>query len=139
VKLRPKDAASAKSARPRSLGNTIGLALVAVVTIVILVAFLRGDIRSPRQRTVTGLGTQGSQGQRVGPDRKGAPWEYDAATDAHWNPLAGHEHWHQGQPPTPGSNGRSAEDAGGLASASAPLALPGQPPVAPPTDPSADE
>lgn len=36
--------------------------------------------------------------QPVGPVRAGTPWEYDAATNTHWDP--GHGHWHAGPPPT---------------------------------------
>ena len=27
------------------------------------------------------------------------PWQYDPATDRHWNPNPGHAHWHSGPPP----------------------------------------
>jgi len=27
------------------------------------------------------------------------PWEYNAATNQHWNPLPEHQHWHDGPPP----------------------------------------
>ena len=33
------------------------------------------------------------------PSRQGRPWEYDPATNHHWDPRAGHQHWHQGPPP----------------------------------------
>lgn len=33
------------------------------------------------------------------PDRTGAAWEYDAATDHYWDPTPGHDHWHCGRPP----------------------------------------
>lgn len=28
------------------------------------------------------------------------PWQYDPATNQHWNPNPGHVHWHSGPPPT---------------------------------------
>jgi len=28
-----------------------------------------------------------------------APWEYNPITNQHWDPRAGHEHWHAGPPP----------------------------------------
>ena len=33
------------------------------------------------------------------PQRTGRPWEYDAATNSHWDPSPGHEHWHSGPVP----------------------------------------
>jgi hypothetical protein len=30
------------------------------------------------------------------------PWEYNATLNQHYNPLPGHEHWHQGPPPQDG-------------------------------------
>lgn len=27
------------------------------------------------------------------------PWQYDQASNKHWNPTPGHEHWHDGPPP----------------------------------------
>ena len=63
----------------------------------------------PSQPTITPItpGADGSmpmdasqlQVDPIGPDRQGSPWEYDAGTDAHWDPRPGHEHWHRGQPP----------------------------------------
>jgi hypothetical protein len=32
------------------------------------------------------------------------PWEYDAASNRHWNPEPGHQHWHNGPPPVPGQS-----------------------------------
>ncbi len=29
------------------------------------------------------------------------PWQYDPVTNKHWNPLPGHQHWHNGTAPPP--------------------------------------
>ncbi len=29
------------------------------------------------------------------------PWQYDPVTNKHWNPLPGHQHWHDGTAPPP--------------------------------------
>jgi hypothetical protein len=39
------------------------------------------------------------QGSSQAPQRTGAPWEYDAASNMHFDPSAGHNHWHPGPPP----------------------------------------
>lgn len=33
------------------------------------------------------------------PARQGQPWEYDAASNMHFDPSPGHNHWHAGPPP----------------------------------------
>lgn len=33
------------------------------------------------------------------PTRLGQAWEYDAASNTHFDPSPGHNHWHQGPPP----------------------------------------
>ncbi len=33
------------------------------------------------------------------PARLGSPWEYDAASNTHFDPSPGHNHWHSGPPP----------------------------------------
>ena len=40
------------------------------------------------------------------PARQGAPWEFDPATNMHWDPTPGHEHWHAGPPPGDAERGR---------------------------------
>lgn len=30
-----------------------------------------------------------------------APYQYDAVNDRHWDPRPGHNHWHNGPPPSP--------------------------------------
>ena len=49
------------------------------------------------------------------PQRAGEPWEYDAASDSHWDP--GHGHWHKGRPPADpdaqNSGGTQQSPAGG--------------------------
>jgi len=55
------------------------------------------------------------------------PWEYDAARNQHYNPLPGHEHWHDGPPP------QNAD--GTLNTATVPIPIQQQVPVTQPVAP----
>lgn len=33
------------------------------------------------------------------PARMGSPWEFDSASNTHFDPSPGHNHWHAGPPP----------------------------------------
>jgi hypothetical protein len=47
-----------------------------------------------------GAGKGGGEALQAGaPMRQGKPWEYDAASNMHFDPSPGHQHWHQGPPP----------------------------------------
>jgi len=48
--------------------------------------------QAPSQAFKPGLQTEG-----LPKDPK--PWQYDPATNQHFDPRPGHGHWHQGQPP----------------------------------------
>jgi hypothetical protein len=90
-----------------SIGNTIGLIVVALVCALALWGIFGQG--SPQETTARPI--PASQTLRPAtsapspvsvtpkPTRTGTPWEYDAATNHHWDPRPGHEHWHQGQPP----------------------------------------
>jgi len=42
----------------------------------------------------------GSSSQAVMPGENPTPWQYDVARNRHYNPLPGHQHWHNGPPPS---------------------------------------
>jgi len=61
------------------------------------------------------------------------PWEYNASTNQHYNPLPGHEHWHDGPPPQ--------NPAGTLNTATLPVPVQQQVPTVPtaaPVQPAGD-
>jgi len=90
----------------RVSGIPVWLLTLGIVAVIAAGLFFLGRNRS---------NAVGPAAQRpVGPTRTGTPWEYDAATNTHWDP--GHGHWHQGPPPAnrdslPAAGG--ATDAGG--------------------------
>lgn len=64
--------------------------------IALAVAVLAGIAMLPK----SGAQETSASGSAPGaPARKGQPWEYDAASNTHYDPSPGHEHWHSGAPP----------------------------------------
>ena len=106
-----------KPSKGGGLGNIIGLIVVALLCVLALWGlFGQGSPESTARpipasetlrpvsapiRAPTAVPTQK-------PTRSGQPWEYDTATDYHWDPRAGHEHWHQGPPPAEDQRGATA-------------------------------
>jgi hypothetical protein len=46
-----------------------------------------------------GMGAAPGGSPSGAPARMGQPWEYDAASNMHFDPSPGHNHWHAGPPP----------------------------------------
>lgn len=92
-----------------SLGNAIGLIVVAAICVLALWGlFGQGSPEStarpiPASQTRLPQPSSSATASPVVPTQKptytGQPWEYDVATNHHWDPRPGHQHWHQGQPP----------------------------------------
>ena len=100
---------AAPQPRPQAGGgiwNTLGLIVVALLCAIALWGLFGGSAPEstarpiPASRTVRPVSAAvPGIAPRPAPTRSGAPWEYDAAANHHWDPRPGHEHWHQGQPP----------------------------------------
>ena len=56
-----------------------------------------GSLPPSLSSTLPGFTVQPSATTQPGLTPK--PWEYDAATNRHWNAEPGHNHWHSGPPP----------------------------------------
>jgi len=88
------------------VGNTIGLIVVALFCVVALWGIFGGSAPESTARPIPASQTVRPIAASVpavapapAPTRSGQPWEYNAATNHHWDPRPGHQHWHQGQPP----------------------------------------
>lgn len=44
---------------------------------------------------------QTTQSNALKPGENPVPWQYDAGQNRYYDPRAGHQHWHPGQPPAP--------------------------------------
>ena len=108
AKTKKKAAPKTETKTGGGLGNTIGLIVVALACAVALWGLFGGSAPEstarpiPASQTVRPITSSAPTVQPSrAPTRAGTPWEYDAAANYHWNPLPGHQHWHQGQPPVP--------------------------------------
>lgn len=109
AKTKKKAAPNAETKSGGGLGNTIGLIVVALLCALALWVLFGGSAPESTARPIPASQTVrpapstptsvARPSQAQAPTRQGGPWEYDLATNHHWNPLPGHEHWHQGQPP----------------------------------------
>src|SRR5262245_57670908 len=93
------------------LANRIGIIIVILLFGALLYGFFTGKVQAPRRRGGATPAQSSSTGNPGGtsPRPPGKPWEYDATKDQYYNPLPGHQHWHQGRPPLPGEQGRPVE------------------------------
>lgn len=107
--------------RERKKVSPVRLAVVGTLVVVAAgtaIALTRQIDEDPPPRTAaemptvgtTGTGTSGMSGEVPAPPgiTNPMPWQYDAATDRHYDPN--HMHWHAGRPPAPGSRVASSGD-----------------------------
>lgn len=92
----------------RRIVNIVGTSLMLVLLGLALYAVaFRGAQRpsASRTRALDRAASIEGRSQAECPTRIGEPWEFDAATQCHFDP--GHGHWHLGSPPPVSQRGRA--------------------------------
>lgn len=103
----PKKRGGKKRSKTARVVNAIGLTLVVLFVVAVVWAIFspeagRNRNAAPRSSSPAAPPATPASGETTLaplPSRTGAPWEYDAEANAHWDPRQGHQHWHRGQPP----------------------------------------
>lgn len=133
-----KQAKAERKEERRKILNTVGMAVMLILLgLTIYAVVFRGAQRPSAARTqaIDRAHSMDGRSQTECPTRAADPWEYDEATDCHYDP--GHGHWHLGRPPSPRDRGASPLPA--PAATPPPAAAPAPPPEAAPFVPEGAE